>query len=74
MDVHGTAFAGEKIRAKHSSSQKEQGKLSSTENGTSSVLETDNVAFSGVEKKTFHGAENDVWNLASIRRPGEGDL
>lgn len=59
---------------KHSSPQKEQGKLSSTENDISSILETDKVAFSGVEKKTFHGAENDVSNLASIRRPGEGDL
>ena len=55
MDVHGTAVAGEKIHAKHSSSQKEQGKFSPTENGTSSMLETDKVAFSGVEKKTFHG-------------------
>lgn len=74
MNVYGTGCAGEKIRVKHSSPLKEQGKLSTIENDTSSMLETDKVAFSGVEKKTIHSAENEVSNLASIRRPGEGDL
>lgn len=74
MNVYGTGFAGEKIHVKHSSPLKEQGKLSTIENDTSSMLETDKVAFSGVEKKTIHSAENEVSNLASIRRPGEGDL
>lgn len=38
------------------------------------MLETDKMASSATEKKTFPYAENNMSNQASIRRPAKGDL